>query len=457
MERDVAVIGAGAAGLAAALRLVRAGARVTVYEREARAGGRMRTETLGGARVDVGVQLVSSSHTSVMALAQQVGGRELLKHSPGRDALWRKNRANPITYGSIASMVASSALPTTLKLKMGSRYLPFLTKKARTLDANDPAGSGGVAHDGESIGAWGERELGSEFVELLAYPLLAAYYGAVPEQTSAGVYHGLARMGMDVSVFGASGGFGALADAWLSAAESGGARYLAATNVTRIDAADDGVRLTTSAGEARHDAVVLAVPAPIAARLLSGAGIGGAGNNGSGAAAIAAWLTQVRVTPTLTVAYRMDGVFPGDYFGLSFPRGDSIGDRVVALCIQSRKLPGLVPAGGDALVALPAPAAAASLLAMDDAAAADAMLTSLERAVSGIRKHVKSVHVTRYDHGYTIFYPGYLRHLTRFDPAWLPARVTLAGDYMLAPSVEGAVRSGERAAERVLAQPAPSG
>jgi protoporphyrinogen/coproporphyrinogen III oxidase len=452
MERDAAVIGAGAAGLAAALRLVRAGARVTVYEREARAGGRMRTETLDGARVDVGVQLVSSSHTSLMALAQQVGGRELLKRSPGRDALWRKGRANPITYGSIASMVASSALPTTLKLKMGGRYLPFLTKNARTLDANDPAGSGGVVHDGESIGAWGERELGSEFVELLAYPLLAAYYGAVPEETSAGVYHGLARMGLDVSVFGASGGFGALADAWLSAVESAGARYLAATEVTRIDAAVDGVRLTTSAGEARHDAVVLAVPAPIAARLLSGAGI-----DGPGGAAIAEWLTQVRVTPTLTVAYRMDGAFPGDYFGLSFPRGDLIGDRVVALCIQSRKLPGLVPAGGDALVALPAPAAAASLLAMEDAAAADAMLTSLERAVSGIRKHVKSAHVTRYDHGYTIFYPGYLRHLTRFDPAWLPARVTLAGDYMLAPSVEGAVRSGERAAERVLAQPAPSG
>ena len=446
MERDTAVIGAGAAGLAAALRLVRAGVRVTVYEREARAGGRMRTETLDGARVDVGVQLVSSSHTSLMAVARQLGGSDLLRRSPGRDALWRKGRANPITYGSLASMVASAALPTALKLKMGSRYLPFLTTKARTLDANDPGGSGGAAHDMESIGTWGERELGSDFVELLAYPLLAAYYGAVPEQTSAGVYHALAKMGMDVSVYGAAGGFGALADAWLSAVESAGARYVTATEVTSIDAAGDGVRLATSAGEARHDAVVVAAPAPVAARLLSGDSIAGAGGEGIGE-----WLDQVRVTPTLTVAYRMDGPFPGDYFGLSFPRGSAIGDRVVALCIQSRKLPGLVPAGGDALVALPAPAATPSLLAMDDAAAADAMLGSLEEAVTGIRKHVKSAHVTRYDHGYTIFHPGYLRHLTRFDPAWLPPHVCLAGDYMIAPSVEGAVRSGERAAERLLA------
>jgi oxygen-dependent protoporphyrinogen oxidase len=431
------VIGAGAAGLAAAVRLTQAGARVTVYERNGRAGGRMRTETLDGARVDVGVQLVSSSHTSLFELAQRTGARALLQQSPGRDALWRKGRANPITYGSVASMVASAALPAMLKLKMGSRYLPFLTARAHGLDANDPAGSGGTAHDRESIGAWGMRELGSDFVELLVYPLLAAYYGALPEQTSAGVYHALARMGMDVSVYGAAGGFGALADAWLSAAENAGARYAAATEVTRVEATGNGVCLETLSGEARHDAAVLATPAPVAARLLPGGELG-------------RWLSRVRVAPTLTIAYRMDGRFPGDYFGLSFPRGEVVGERVVALCIQGRKLPGLVPAGGDALVALTAPSATPLLLELDDAAAADAVLASLEGAVDGISRHVKSAHVFRFEHGYTIFEPGYLQHLARFNAAWLPARLSLAGDYMLAPSVEGAVRSGEHAARRAL-------
>jgi oxygen-dependent protoporphyrinogen oxidase len=438
MAGDVAVIGAGAAGLSAGLRLAEAGAQVTVYERAARAGGRMRTETLEGALVDVGVQLVSTSHTALFELARSAGARRMLRSSPGRDAVWRKGRANPITYGSVASMATSSALPTTLKLKIVGRYLPFLTTKARTLEANDPAGSGGVAHDEESIGAWGKRELGSDFVELLVYPLLAAYYGALPEQTSAGVYHALARMGMDVSVYGASGGFGALAGALLGAAESAGALYAPATEVTHIDATSAGVVLQTSMGEARHDAAVVAVPAPVAARLLSGGDLG-------------TWLARVRVEPTMTIAYRMDRPFPGDYFGLSFPRGDAIGDRVVALCIQSRKLGGMVPGGSEALVALPAPTATASLLAMPDAAAADATAATLEKAVPGISRHVTSAHAFRFEHGYTIFEPGYLRHLASFDDAWLPARVAIAGDYTLAPSVEGAVRSGERAARRVLA------
>jgi oxygen-dependent protoporphyrinogen oxidase len=237
---DIAVIGAGPAGLSAAWRLVEAGARVTIYEAAARAGGRMRTETMEGALVDTGVQLVSTSHTALFELAQSVKARELLRSSPGRDAVWRKGRANPITYGSVASMATSSALPAMLKLKVVGKYLPFLTTRARTLEANDPSGSGGVDHDAESIGEWGRRELGDDFVELLVYPLLAAYYGATPEDTSAGVYHALARMGMDVSVYGATGGFGTLAGALLGAAESAGAVYAPATEVTRVDATSDG-------------------------------------------------------------------------------------------------------------------------------------------------------------------------------------------------------------------------
>ncbi|HSJ08644.1 MAG TPA: FAD-dependent oxidoreductase, partial [Longimicrobiales bacterium] len=161
---EVAVVGAGAAGLAAAMRLSARGAAVTLLERDGRAGGKLRTELVDTARVDVGVQLVSSTHTALHALTAEAGAAELLQRSPGRDALWRKDRPQSITYGSVASMVASGALPTTLKLKMAARYLPYLNRHARTLDANDPAMTGGLALDTESIGEWGRREVGDEFV-----------------------------------------------------------------------------------------------------------------------------------------------------------------------------------------------------------------------------------------------------------------------------------------------------
>ena len=434
--RNVAVIGAGAAGLGAALTLVSAGVRVTLYEREARAGGRMRTETIDGARVDAGVQLVSSSCDEFFRLSREAGVGSLLVRSPGRDALWRGGRAHGITYGSVTSMATSSALPTMLKLKMAGRYLPFLTSRARALDANDPARTGGLAHDNESIADWGLRELGREFVELLAYPLLAAYYGSTPEQTSAAIYHALARAGMDVSVYGAAGGFGAIVEGWLGAFRAAGGEYLAETAVTQLDASADAVRIVTSSGAYTHDGVVVAVPASSAAPLLAGSEAG-------------VWLAGVRVDPTITIAFRMDRPFPGDYFGLSFPRTESIGSEVVALCIQSRKVPGLVPPGGDVLVALPAPTAARTFLDMEESAAAARVLSVLEQAVKGITKHVVSTHAFRFQEGYTLFAPGSLHHIARFDEAWLPDRVALAGDYLVAPTVEGAVVSGVRAAKKL--------
>src|SRR5512140_557593 len=183
--RGIAVVGGGAAGLAAAWRLSQAGARVTVYEGKGWPGGRLRTDDLEGSRCDAVVQLLASHYTETFRLARETGAGELLVRSAGRDALWRNGRAHAIAYGSAASMARSAALPFGLKARLAGRYLPFLRRHAGVLDGNDP-GRAVAAGQSEPIGQWGRRELGEDFVELLAYPLLAAYYGMTPEETASG-------------------------------------------------------------------------------------------------------------------------------------------------------------------------------------------------------------------------------------------------------------------------------
>jgi protoporphyrinogen/coproporphyrinogen III oxidase len=421
--------------LSAAWRLSVAGHEVTVYERRPVAGGLMRSDVVEGVVVDVAVQLVGSTYHSLFRLAEEVGARSMFVRAPGRDALWRDGRPNTITYGSIASMAASSALPAMLKLKLASKYLPFLTR-LRNLDVNDLAGTGGAALDNESIAEWGDRELGSDFVELMTYPFLGAYHGGVPERTSAAFYHGLARIGLDVRLFAVAGGMSRFTTAIVEQFQARGGRFEGGATVeaVRVDRRAASVRVAGT--DVDYDAVVVAVP-PLAAKSFV-----------SGAPSFAAWLENVVSAPALTLAVVTDRPVRCDWFGLAFPRHAPPGDVLVAACVEACKAEGLIPTDRGAIVALPAPSIAAGLAAGPVQDVPRRLMPALDRAFKGLSEHALVVKAYLHPEGHTQFVPGYVRHLLKFDERWLPERLSVAGDYLVAPTVEGAVVSGERAALR---------
>src|SRR4051794_18396410 len=72
---DVAIVGAGLAGLTAARRLVAAGRSVVVLEARERVGGRTLNADLGGGRVsELGAQFIGPTHDRGAALAKAGGG-----------------------------------------------------------------------------------------------------------------------------------------------------------------------------------------------------------------------------------------------------------------------------------------------------------------------------------------------------------------------------------------------
>lgn len=431
----IAVIGGGAAGLAAAWKLVTSGAEVTLFERAAQLGGRACSEILDDCVVDTGAQLFASGFSTLRRTAREVGAESLLLRSPGRDAVYRNGRIHPIVYGSVSSMVTSSALPALLKLKLGARYVPFLMRHARQLDASDPVAAGGDALDTGSVADWGRAELGQDFVELLAYPLLGAYYGCTPERMSAALYHALAKAGLDVSVYGVRGGTGALLQSIADAAQSRGAEIRTGVKVTSVRATGDVVKLAYEDKTAEFDAAIVALPAPRVTTLTEMP------------APVADWLKRVEFAPAAVLALVVDRAINADFFGLSLLRSET--SELVAICVQAKKANGLVPPDRGLLICLGSPQANASLVEDADGAV-ERMIAAVERVLPGTRKRITRAKLYRHPVGYPVFYPGYLKHLRRFPADSLPRGIALAGDYLVGPTVEGALRSGERAADAVL-------
>lgn len=434
-----AVVGAGPAGLAAAHRLARAGARVTVLEAAEAPGGRTRSQPVDGVRVDAATQLFGSVYTNTLRVLREAGAASRCARSPGRDALWRGGKPHEVVYGSVPSMLASGALPLALKLRLGATYLPFLTRHAADLDLHALERAATAGLDRESAAAWGAREMGRDFVDLLAEPLLATLYGTTAAEASAGFHHALARQGTTLQVLAFHGGAGVFCDAVAASVSASGGEVRLSTPVRAVRTAGDGVEVSGDGWTEAFDAAVVAVPAP-GARSLAGDGMPAMGD----------WLEGVPVRPAVTVALLLERPAGVRWFGLSFARGES--RAVAAVCAQESKLPGYVPAGRGALVVLPLPEMGVRMMDASDDEVLRAVLPDVAKPLPRIESMLRAFRVFRFPHGWTVFRTGYLTHLARLRQGGFDAggRVAFAGDYLVAPNVEGAVTAGLRAAERLL-------
>ncbi|MDU0479223.1 NAD(P)/FAD-dependent oxidoreductase [Staphylococcus chromogenes] len=80
---DVAIVGAGPAGLHAAYRLTQAGKTVAVLEARDRVGGRTRSDVIDGAWFEIGGQWVSPDQTALLALLDELGLQTYQRYREG--------------------------------------------------------------------------------------------------------------------------------------------------------------------------------------------------------------------------------------------------------------------------------------------------------------------------------------------------------------------------------------
>jgi len=172
---DVAVVGAGAAGLAAAYELCRQGASFILLDASARLGGVIRTEQVDGFTLDAGPDALLVQKPAAIRLCEELGlGERLIPTLEPRTAYVLRDRLRPIPAASvlgiptaIAPWIASDLISPAGKLRMAAEVLI-------------PPGDATQ----ESVGDFFRRRFGHELADYVAEPLLAGIHAGDVDRLS---------------------------------------------------------------------------------------------------------------------------------------------------------------------------------------------------------------------------------------------------------------------------------
>ena len=451
---DVAIVGGGISGLAAAHALTKRGVRFTLLEAQPRFGGVIRTERESGFILEAGPDALLAQKPEGVALCRELGlGDRLVPTNPDARTVFvsRRGRLHP--------------LPEGMMLAVPTRALPFLRsglfswpgKLRMGLELLIPASSDGAD---ESIASFLRRRFGQECVDRLGEPLLAGIHAGDPEQLSIRATfprfvelerrHGSLIRGMWASAPAsstASSGFVSLKDGLGELVTALADRLPAAslrkaTPVRWVHRSGAGLTVVVGGGATLSvRAVVMAAPAPKAASILEPL-----------APETAAFLADIVFASTATILLgyrRADVTHPLNGYGFVVPRSE--GSLVSALSFVSTKLLGRAPEGHVLLRAFVGGMRDPKALELEDAALVAAVVQELTPLL-GLRAEPVLTRVFRWPSATPQMQVGHLERLAAIEPevATIPG-LFLSGAGLRVTGIPDCIADGTRAGEAAAA------
>lgn len=435
----IVVVGGGLAGLVCGWRLQRGGHDVEVLEGSRHVGGRARSESHGALRIQVGAGFVTDGQRNVLSVATALGlgDRTVALDDPGRTApaaVLRGDRFEACSIGPSLAALRSSLLSPASALRLG-RLAAELVRRRDRLDPVHPERAARL-EDGEEMPRFVGRVAGDAARDRLLSPAISALLGCEPDETSAAFFLlTLRSLVQGAAPITFEGGLGVLAEA-LAAPIS----VRTGCEVFSVETERGGARVRyRGSGRERSflaDAVVMAVPGPIVpdlcTRLTSDE---------------RSFFESVRYAPGISVNLALDELPQDLPFATAFARGEGLGLRAV---FQSHRDPGAAPEGTKLLTVTLADPAARRLAQVKDEEITAFAVDALAKTPLGLLSVNESV-VHRWSHARPIFPRGALSRLEHFGVRIARSpRLAFAGDYLVGPTVEGALTSGMQAASRVV-------
>lgn len=286
LEADVAIVGAGLAGLVAARYLAAAGARPLVVEARDRVGGRLLNEEIGdGKVVEVGGQWIGPTQDRIAALAAAVGVATFPTYDEGRHVVEmdgsRATFAGSFTDASLALVRDLSKAISPLALIDFEQARARLDRMARRVPVEAPWETPKARRwDSQTFATWVRRNTRTAAARSLFELVTEAVWAAEPADVS--LLHVLfyTRSGSGFnSLVGTGGGAqqdrfhgGSQRIALLMAEQLGTEQVRLGSPVRRIEHGGDGVVVHAAGGSGgsvsvRAQRAIVAIPPTIAGRI----------------------------------------------------------------------------------------------------------------------------------------------------------------------------------------------
>jgi protoporphyrinogen/coproporphyrinogen III oxidase len=438
--QELAVVGSGPSGLAAAFRLQQAGYRVRVFESGAKLGGRMRTFERDGFLIEEGATQIAKSYTSILGILHDAGlSSELLPASSQLGMLDPAGKTHNFEIERIQwDMVMTDIISMRSKFKLGKLVIETV-KYRKELDKSDLSKL--TALDGMSAEVYGRQLLGEEVYNNFVDPVVRGFVGTAPANVSAScMLFVFATFMSRQKFFALRGGMG-------SYAELLGRRFDVTLDaeVQGVEEKGSGVQLTwrDQAGvdhvESFQGAVIATLPKqaatihtkidPFRREFLA---------------------TKIGNASIVAIQVALDRV-PPETASMIYSTEQSQKDAILAASLEHRKLPGRYPAGKSLITLYANSSWSLDLLEQDDDLIIKKLLDAGTALVPTVGDDILFTHVTRWPYSWMQSYPGYWTAMRGFREAGLgDTRIQLAGDYFCTSNLNTASTAGERAARDLL-------
>jgi len=254
---DVLIIGAGYAGLSAALELVKAGKSVRIIESDSDIGGLAGTfEISPGHRIEKFYHHWFSNDLHVIGLIEELGLSDSLQYKTTNTGLYYANSI--FRLASPIDLLRFPAIPLIDRIRTG-----FMALYARRINS-------WLSLENESASDWIIRIGGRKAYEVMWKPLLAGKFGAeAPNVSAVWFWNKLKLRGSSRSKKGSEqlvyfkGGFGELTSAIRKALEARGVQFVLSCSASKINSEGGVVKgVETSHGFMPAKSVLATVPLP---------------------------------------------------------------------------------------------------------------------------------------------------------------------------------------------------